>query len=153
MRLVPQGAAAAPVLAAVHAASFVAPWTAPALAALLDSPGVFALGAHEDETGQARVIVLRAVADEAEVLTLAVAPAFRRRGLGADLLEAGLVLAGLQGAESAFLEVAQDNHAALALYNKAGFDTVGRRGAYYARVQGPAADALVLRKTLTPAGA
>ena len=153
MRLAPLGAAAAPALADVHATSFDAPWTAPALAALLDSPGVFALGAQDETASLAGFILMRAIADEAEVLTLAVAPAFRRRGLGGDLLEAGLVLAALQGAESVFLEVAEDNHTALGLYNKAGFDTVGRRGAYYARAQGLSADALVLRKTLTPAGA
>ncbi|MBU2208038.1 MAG: GNAT family N-acetyltransferase, partial [Alphaproteobacteria bacterium] len=67
-------------LADVHAEAFPAPWDAAALEALLDQDGVFAL---EDPDG---FILLRAVADEAEILTLAVRPAARRRGLGARLV-------------------------------------------------------------------
>ena len=152
MRLLARGVEDAPALASVHAASFPAPWNAEALASLLASPGVFAM-ACEDGKVLAGFILLRAVAGEAEVLTLAVAPGHRRQGIGAGLLDASLALAATHGADVAFLEVAEDNRAALALYGRAGFATVGRRGAYYARGGGPPADALVLRKPLARAGA
>lgn len=100
----------------------------------------------------AGLILMRAIAGEAEVLTLAVAPAHRRRGVGRALLEAGLAQAALLGAEAAFLEVAADNPAALNLYRRSGFQEVGRRLGYYARPSGPAADALVLRRTLNSPG-
>jgi ribosomal-protein-alanine N-acetyltransferase len=137
----------APALAAVHAAAFPAPWTAEAMAALLNAPGVHALLSH-DGPGLTGFILMRAVADEAEVLTLAVAPAHRRRGVGRALLQAGLERAAAAGAHSVFLEVADDNVAAVALYAQADFATVGRRTAYYARTTGPAADALTLRKAM-----
>ena len=58
--------------------------------------------------------------------------------------------AAKRGCESLFLEVAADNDAAIALYKKQGFETVGRRAGYYARSDHPAVDAIVLRKRLRP---
>jgi ribosomal-protein-alanine N-acetyltransferase len=133
-------------LAKVHAEAFDPSWPPEAFTELLDSPGVFALAAAEGEL--AALILMRAAAGEAEVLTLAVAPAHHRKGVGLALLIAGLELAEGMGAETAFLEVADDNAAALGLYRKAGFDAVGRRSAYYRRGDGATADALVLRRTL-----
>ncbi len=108
-------------LAAVHASAFAAPWDAAAFAALLDQAGVFVL---EDPDG---FILLRVVADEAEILTLAVSPAARRRGLGARLVREGAAVAAARGAARLFLEVAGTNAAALALYTRAGFTEAGRR--------------------------
>jgi [ribosomal protein S18]-alanine N-acetyltransferase len=65
--------------------------------------------------------------DEAEILNLAVDPAWRRRGVGAALLEA--VLERASGA--IFLEVAESNSPAIALYRKQGWVDVGRRSGYY----------------------
>jgi ribosomal-protein-alanine N-acetyltransferase len=136
-------------LAAVHALAFDSPWPPEAFAGLLDSPGVFALAAIDDAV--VALILVRAIAGEAEVLTLATAPSHQRRGAARALLAAGLDLAATLGAETAFLEVAADNAAAIALYRSAGFEPVGRRAAYYARRDGPAVDALVLRRTLNSA--
>ena len=133
-------------LAKVHAEAFDPSWPPEAFTELLGSPGVFALAAAEGDL--AALILMRAAAGEAEVLTLAVAPAHHRKGVGLALLIAGLELAEGMGAEAAFLEVAADNAAALGLYRKAGFDAVGRRVAYYRRASGPDADALVLRRAL-----
>jgi ribosomal-protein-alanine N-acetyltransferase len=94
------------------------------------------------------LVLMRAIAGEAEVLTLAVHPAHRRHGLGRAVLQAGLDLAAAAAAEAVFLEVAADNAAALALYRVAGFEAVGRRAGYYARAAGAGMDALVLRRTL-----
>lgn len=129
-------------LAEAHAAAFPAPWDGAAFAVLLDQDGVFAL---EDPGG---FILLRAVADEAEILTLAVRPAARRRGLGARLVREGGTAAAARGATRLFLEVAEDNAAALALYTKAGFAEAGRRPGYYARAGGGRRDALILALNL-----
>jgi ribosomal-protein-alanine N-acetyltransferase len=122
----------APLLAALHVPSFGdEAWPESALAALLESPGVFGVVPAEAQPGG--FILCRTAVDEAEVLTLAVLPAARRCGLGGRLLGAGLAWAMAQGAVTMFLEVAEDNAAALALYSGAGFAQVGRRPAYYRR--------------------
>ncbi|NHA68399.1 ribosomal protein S18-alanine N-acetyltransferase [Phycicoccus sp. CMS6Z-2] len=84
--------------------------------------------------------------DVADVMTVAVAPEHRGRGLGGVLLDALEDEAGARGAEHLMLEVRADNTAALALYTRRGFAEVLRRRGYY-RPDGT--DALVLRKTLS----
>jgi ribosomal-protein-alanine N-acetyltransferase len=137
-------------LAAIHAGAFDSPWPPEAFTDLLASPGVFALAAVDGTP--VGLILMRAIAGEAEVLTLAVAPAHRRRGAAAALLKAGLDLAVSVGAETAFLEVASDNAAAIALYASAAFEPAGRRAGYYARPSGSSVDALVLRRALNSEG-
>lgn len=140
------GPAHAPVLAAIHAEAFDVPWSERDFAALLADPGALCLvvvevGAEDEPAG---FVLCRATLDEAEVLTIAVRPAWRRRGLAARLLSAaGVALAG-QGVATLFLEVAEDNGPARALYDALGFTQVGLRKRYYARANGPAVDALVL---------
>jgi ribosomal-protein-alanine N-acetyltransferase len=93
-------------------------------------------------------IVSRLAAGEAEILSVAVAPARRSRGLAGKLLDLHLRrLAGL-GVTAVFLEVDEDNAPARRLYGRAHFRDVGRRPAYYARPEGPPANALVLRRDL-----
>lgn len=125
-------------LAAIHAEAFETPWDAASLSALLASPGVCVVAEADG------FILIRAVADEAEILTLAVRPPARRGGLGARLVEAAVVRAAALGAERMFLEVAEDNAAARALYARAGFHEAGRRRGYYARADGSREDALIL---------
>ncbi len=136
-------AATAARLADLHAAAFPAPWDAAAFEALLDQSGVLAIEGPEG------FILIRTVADEAEILTLAVDPVARRRGLGARLVRDGTVAAAAAGAARLFLEVADDNPAALALYARAGFLEAGRRPGYYARPDGPPRDALILALNLS----
>ncbi|MEY4964493.1 MAG: hypothetical protein RL274_76 [Pseudomonadota bacterium] len=124
-------------LAAVHMACFPDPWNAAAISALLVKPGTLAY-AHEDG-----FVLARVAGDEAEILTLAVAPAARGRGLGRALLQAVITKAGEMGANSMFLEVGVDNPAAMSLYAGLGFSKVGTRKAYY-----NGRDALVLRLSL-----
>ncbi len=134
-------------LAALHAGSFPESWSAAAMAALLEGEGALGL------IGPAGFILVRAVAGEAEILTLAVEPGARRHGVGRALVIAAANAAARTGAQSLFLEVAADNAPALALYDRCGFEPVGRRRGYYRRAGGQAMDALVLRKTLTPSDA
>lgn len=127
-------------LAVLHARSFVSPrpWTEAEFAGLLESSGCVL---HTTAGG---FLLGRTVAGEAELLTLAVDPAARRTGQGRDLVGRFLVTCAAQGAEAAFLEVASDNPAALALYLTTGWIQAGRRRDYYA----PGVDALVLRHAL-----
>jgi ribosomal-protein-alanine N-acetyltransferase len=82
-----------------------------------------------------------------ELENLAVAQAYRRRGLGRRLVRALLVAARRRGAESIFLEVRESNRTARTLYEAAGFRAAGRRALYYAD---PPEDAIVYRRQLAP---
>lgn len=126
------------ILAGLHRRSFDAPWDEAAFEALLRQQGVVGIR-HTDG-----FVLLRAIVDEAEILTLAVNPEARRSGLGLRLVEAAAQFAARMQAVRLFLEVAEDNTAARALYAKAGFTTEGRRKAYYARSGAPAVDAYIL---------
>jgi ribosomal-protein-alanine N-acetyltransferase len=88
---------------------------------------------------------VRVVGDSAEVLTVGVIPAARRRGIGRRLLRALLTEASARGAREAFLEVRVDNLAARRLYAADGFAQVGRRRGYY---DAGRVDAVVMRKEL-----
>lgn len=134
-------------MAAIHGLCFIVPrpWGANEIADLLASPPCFAI-AEPSGFSLARV-----VADEAELLTLAVAPEARRRGLGRRLLGATVTAARRRGAETMLLEVASDNAAAIALYRGAGFVQLARRREYYRLPDGGATDALILRLPLAPA--
>lgn len=125
-------------LAALHASSFPKPWDAAAITALLEGPGVFAFRSEDG------FVLARVAGDEAEILTLAVTPAARGKGLGRALLIAAANRSQKLGATSMFLEVGTDNPAALALYAGLGFAKVGMRKGYY-----DGTDALVLRLPLT----
>jgi [ribosomal protein S18]-alanine N-acetyltransferase len=134
-------------LSALHRRCFQtpAPWSAANFAAFAADPLVFLL-----IEGDAGFLLGRAVAGEAELLTLAVAPEARRRGLGRKLVGRFLYQARLRGAERAFLEVAADNAAGIALYESAGFSRVGLRRGYYQTPDGNRIDALVLARDLPP---
>lgn len=143
----------AALLADLHQRAFETPWDAAALSVLLDQPGVFAIRTADDtDTVSDSItgfILCRVVVDEAEILTLAVDPAARRGGLGRRLTEAAADMAAQSGAETLFLEVADDNLAARTLYERAGFLVTGRRRNYYARQDGAQVDALVLSLILS----
>jgi ribosomal-protein-alanine N-acetyltransferase len=135
-------------LATLHARCFSTPrpWSAGEFDEILADPLVFLL-----VEGDAGFLVGRAVAGEAELLTVAVAPEARRRGLGQRLVSRFLYQARLRGADSAILEVAADNDAAQAVYARAGFLPAGRRRGYYRGAEGASVDALVLRRALDAA--
>jgi [ribosomal protein S18]-alanine N-acetyltransferase len=134
-------------MATVHAASFEEPWDAASIAHALASPGAFGLLVRGEAGAVLGFALARAAAGEAELLTLAVEPAARRGGLGRALVSAVAGAAGALGAAALYLEVAEDNPAAFALYRAEGFAEVGRRRGYYRRADG-AVDALVLRRDL-----
>jgi len=126
-------------LAEIHRACFAQAWSEDALRDLLKSAGTLAFHA----TGG--FAMARIAADEAEILTIAVAPDARRKGIARTLLNETARQAGARGARTMFLEVSETNGAAIALYRRAGFREVGRRTSYY----GPGEDALILRTELS----
>lgn len=92
-------------------------------------------------------VVTRTVADEMEILNLAVAPQRRRQGIATALLQHTLAAAAQIGALRAFLEVRESNAAARAFYARHGFTESGRRRAYYTS---PVEDAILLTRAVTP---
>lgn len=134
-------------LAMLHGACFPDdPWEAGALARLIALTGSFGWFVWEDET-PAGFILVRDLGNECEVLSLGVAPRWRRLGIAQDLMRAAIEETRRRARPSLVLEVATDNDAAGALYAGFGFVTVGRRARYYKRPDGRA-DAFILRLTL-----
>lgn len=123
----------AAIMAAIHATSFTPAWDESAMAQFLASPGVLCLigSAAEIAATPAGLLIARCTADEAELLTLAVAPSCRRAGLGRALLEKAIADLRASGARQLFLEVDEGNVAALALYRAFGARPVGHRPGYY----------------------
>jgi ribosomal-protein-alanine N-acetyltransferase len=139
----PRDAAA---LAALHAASFNRGWSEQEFEQLLTDRAVVA---DRAASGRRNVgfILSRRAAGEAEILSVAVARAWRGRGLARRLLHLHLRrLAGF-GVRAVFLEVDEENESARRLYDRAGFREVGRRPGYY-RQEKAAKAALVLRRDL-----
>ena len=91
------------------------------------------------------MVLARRAADEAEILTIAVAPEARRRGAARAMLRAAIAEATARGAATLFLEVSSANSVARALYESEGFGQVGKRRGYYE----DGTDALVLAKKLS----
>lgn len=142
MRLRGAWAHEAEAMAEIHGRAFAGGWSPDAIADLVSGPGGFAL-LVEDEAPLG-FILCRAMAGEAEILTLAVDPPARRRGLARALVEAAAGAARMAGAQTLFLEVADDNPGALALYDAAGFARAGIRRGYYDRGPDGTVDAVVM---------
>lgn len=138
-------------LAALHATSFEDHWPEDAIMALLSRSYVHGFVAMVNDGDAVGFVLIQVMADEAEILTICIAPEYRLRRAGRLLLETAIGQAGQQGATRMFLEVAETNLAARRIYGIAGFEPVGRRKAYYPGGGGAtgAADALVLRKDLS----
>lgn len=143
------GATQAKMLSALHGACFMPGWSTESVARLLATPGAMAWLAWTqlDGASPGGFALARAGGGECELLTIGVLPARRRRGAGAALVDAWLAWARAEGVQRCFLEVAEDNGAARALYARRGFVGIGRRPGYYARGEG-AASALVLSLAL-----
>lgn len=131
-------------MARIHAAAFTQsrPWSETEFTQLLESPFAVAIG-------DSRCFALiRVIADEAELLTIATDPAAQRLGLGRRTMQIWQELAKTRGATEAFLEVAADNSAAQHLYLSDGFAICGHRKDYYPRKNAAPVDAIVMRKAL-----
>ncbi|TRD21543.1 GNAT family N-acetyltransferase [Palleronia caenipelagi] len=130
-------------LAAIHARAMRVPkpWSEAEIASLRAAPGILCLTAGRS------FAMGRVVLDEAELLTIAVDPDHQGKGIGRELLDAYHRRAHANGATVSFLEVAETNVPARALYYAAEYIQCGLRKGYYTDVQ-PPVDALVLRRPL-----
>lgn len=129
-------------LAATHQAAFIQsrPWSEQEFAELLTNRFIH-------HVGDARCFALiRVIADEAELLTIATHPDHQRQGLARKCMVNWQALAQSLGANNAFLEVAEDNFPARGLYSDSGFGVFGRRKAYYPRPEAESVDALLMKR-------
>lgn len=122
-------------------------WTRSQCAGILPMPGVRLVLARFGDDRLAGFSLYRTITDEAELLLLAVAPAFRRRGVGRMLLDKFLDDAREAGASQVHLEVREGNPAVV-MYRTAGFGFAGRRRKYYRGKFGGEFDALTLSRNI-----
>ena len=148
----PVGPEDADVLADIHGDAFARAWSAEEFAALASDPAVFAYGLRRHSLfwppRLVGFVLVRAAADEAEVLTIAVKGTSQGRGHGRALMDETLRKLYRDRIVTCFLEVDRDNRAAVSLYQSLGFEIVGERKGYYHRLDGPAGVALVMRMKL-----
>lgn len=116
--------------AALHARCFDPAWDAEVMEVFFADPNCIAL--YAGEAACEAFLIVRIAADEAEILTIAVAPERRRQGLARRLLTGAAAELRSRGVQRLFLEVDDTNLAALALYRDLGAERIGHRPAYYA---------------------
>lgn len=138
----------ADVIARLHAQGFHAGWSREDFAAYIAGPDTPVYVACDARRRIAGFLMLRLAADEAELITIAVDPKWRGRGVGEALLRAALADLVMSPARRFFLEVAADNAAALRLYGRHGFVKLSERQGYYARPGGAPATAIVMARDL-----
>ena len=141
----------AAALAELHREDFHRPWSQIEFESLLSQDTAFGYAVREvgnARRGPAGFVLARRAADEGEILTVVVARAHRRSGLGWKLMDAVLRELHAARAQALFLEVDESNAPALALYRRLGFREVGRRPSYYDHAEGKKSAALVMRRDL-----
>jgi [ribosomal protein S18]-alanine N-acetyltransferase len=138
----------APSLAKLHGASFHRGWGEGEFEEMLSQRNtlVHRLRLRSKFIGFA---VSRMAADEAEILSIAIAPGQRGRGLSRQLLLTHLGHLAGRGVRTVFLEVEENNQPARRLYERAGFIVAGRRERYYREAGGEQLNALVMRRDLS----
>ena len=146
LHIEPADARDAPLLAKLHAQGFHRGWPREDFAAYIagrDTPVYVVCDSKHRIAGFA---MIRLAADEAELITIAVDSKWRRRGVGAALMRAVFEDLMMTPARRLFLEVADDNPAALRLYGQLGFERISERQGYYAREDGRPATAIVMAR-------
>ena len=131
-------------LANLHAQCFTVPrpWREDEFKSLLGSRGVYLIS-HSNGFALGRI-----AGPEAELLTIAVHPMAQNAGHGARLMDDFLCKSETLGAKELFLEVAENNASAIALYTRSGFKNVANRPKYFKQNSGPALNALIFKYTI-----
>jgi [ribosomal protein S18]-alanine N-acetyltransferase len=136
-------------LADIHGTAFTRPWDALEFERCLADRGIFADGVFlRGRSEPVGFVLSRRVGDEAEILSVAMAPEARGFGYARPLLEHHLQTLAQAGVRDVFLEVEEGNRPARALYRGHGFREIGRRAGYYARPDGTRAAAITMGRTL-----
>lgn len=138
----------AEVLTRLHAAGFYRGWPREDFAAYLAAKATPAYVACDAKRKIAGFAMLRVSADEAELLTIAVDPKWRGKGIGKALLRAAIEDMTMSPTRKIFLEVDETNTPAIKLYKRHGFAEIGKRRGYYPKPDGSAATALVMARDL-----
>ncbi len=138
----------APRLAELHGASFHRGWGEGEFEGMLTERNTLV---HRQRIGRKVVgfAVSRMAADEAEILSIAVDPSHRGRGLSRNLLLTHLGHLAGRGVRTVFLEVEENNRPARRLYDGAGFAMAGRRERYYQQPGGQQLNAVLMRRDLS----
>ncbi len=138
----------AAALAQIHGASFHRGWGENEFESMLTERNTLV---HRLRMGRKTIgfAVSRMAADEAEILSIAVAQSHRGRGLSGKLLLTHLGHLAGRGVRTVFLEVEENNQPARRLYERAGFAVVGRRERYYRQGGGEPLNALTMRRDLS----
>jgi ribosomal-protein-alanine N-acetyltransferase len=138
----------APRLARLHGASFHRGWGEAEFEDMLSQRNTLV---HRLRLGSKFIgfAVSRMAADEAEILSIAIAPGHRGRGLSRQLLLTHLGHLAGRGVRTVFLEVEENNQPARRLYERTGFAVAGRRERYYREAGGAQLSALVMRRDLS----
>ena len=135
------------IMAAAFDPRFGEGWTRSQCAGILPLSGVVLMLAQDDRGDVQGFSLLRTVADEAELLLLAVSPQAQRRGVGTSLLDHFIAHGRGNGVQRLHLEV-RDGNPAVAMYQAFGFKAEGRRRTYYSGQDGSQHDALTMARAL-----
>lgn len=135
-------------LARIHAQGFYRGWPAGEFESFLADPATPVYVACDARRRIAGFALIRVVEDESELLTIAVDPRWRGKHIGQALLRALFDDLRMTPARRMFLEVSEDNAAAIKLYMREGFATISSRKGYYPKADGSQATALVMARDL-----
>ncbi len=144
LHIEPAQARDAEAVAKLHAAGFYRGWPREDFAAYIAGEGTPVYVACDKKRKIAGFAMLRHLGEDVELITIAVDPRWRRKGVGAALLRAMLDDLLMSPAKRLLLEVAADNQAAIKLYGKFGFEKISERQGYYPRPDGTPATAIVM---------
>ena len=131
----------------VHKDSFPIYWKEQEISDMLMTSGTQAWAARAPQP--VGMLMTRAQFEQAEILTIAVVPSARRGGLAARMMNEAEKTLATSGVKKIFLEVAENNSAAIELYRRIGYTEMSRRPGYYKNADGTVTDALVLSKELS----
>jgi len=137
----------AEILTRIHEECFPRYWNRQAFTDFFATKNTFAILVESDKEPVA-MMVYRVAFEQADVITIAVRPAFRKLGIAKKLLTEAISHCAALGAKKLFLEVEVGNDPAIKLYENYGFKHIGRRKLYYQQPDGSLTDALVMNKKL-----
>jgi ribosomal-protein-alanine acetyltransferase len=147
--IVPMTAAHIDAIYEIELESFTAPWPKDAFPELMENPVATFITAISNDDTIVGFAAMYTIADEAQILNIAVTPNARNNGIGAKLLADLIDTATKRGATSIYLEVRESNTAAQSLYKKQNFTPIGKRKNYY---QSPTENAIVMGRTRNAKG-